>query len=814
MLVAPAPLTDPRIDYPDNVTTRSTGVVAVRFTVLASGNVTNVTVLQASADPFTRPVIDALLRTPFAPATRDGVPFDADVEVEIEVPPPYRAPPIVTGFLTGTVYEQGSRRLLPGVQVTLPSSGAVTSTNASGVFRLRTSPGAITVVVSAPGYRIAQFAESVSAAERLEVVYRLVPEGLSPLELVVEAERERAEVSRVRLDTRELRSVPGTFDDAIRVVQKLPSVSQTNEFSGELIVRGSDSRDTKIFLDGIEVPFVFHFGSIKSIVATELIQEVVLYPSNFSVRYGDAIGGVLDVRIRDPKTDRWQGRALVSSLLSEAYAEGPLGDKAGMQIGARSSYAHLFIDKVIPDRAGVNFSTLPKFRDYQSRLVGRKGKWTLRGFVFGAQDELALIGEENRQLDPDSPFNAFSQTINQHSQTLNASYAGQALTGTTLAGFTRTAFELNLANSERFRISQDTLTVRTDWETRLHRLLLVAAGMDWLYTRQEINIFFPRPPRPGEFDYDFFTVERLLFDATDKFYSGGAYTEFRVGPQGGPQAAVGGRLNFYSDNVETADPRALFLYPTDEYGTFKTGYGIYHQSPKGIETAPDPVGNPDAGPNRAHHTMVGWQETIVWNLDTQVELFYKWIDHLITENPEPLGEPRYQNWGKGRAYGFEFSLRKPLTEKVSGWVNYSFTRSFRRVQPGFPEEPFAFDQPHVFNLVASWVPSAKWEVGGAFRVASGNPQEELLQTLYFGDRASYIPIFGELNERQRPYLRLDTRVKRTWLFDTWNLAWLFEIINTTNYKNIVFTEFNDKTRERETANGFPFFPYIGLEAEF
>lgn len=814
VVLAPAPLSEPTIAYPAEITDGRAGLVALRFTVTVAGAVTGVEVLAANHPAFVTAVVQALYATPFTPATMDGKPFEAAIEVELEVPPPVAVPVAYPSLLSGTVYELGSRRLVRGAQIAVVG-GALTSTGIDGRFSLEVAPGSVTIVVASPGYKKLRLQELLDAGERLEVVYRLQPEAASPLELIVEAERERAEVSRVRLSTRELKSVPGTFDDAIRVVQKLPSVAQTDEFSGELIVRGSDSRDTKIYIDGIEVPFVFHFGSIKSIIATEMIQEVVLYPSNFSVRYGDAIGGVLDVRIKDPETERWQGRALVSSLLSEAYGEGPIGERTAMQIGARSSYAHLFVDKLIPDRAGVNFSTLPKFRDYQVRLVHRAGDWTLRAFAFGAQDELALVGQKDRTLDPDSPFNAFSNVVNQHSQTLNASYSHGIVTGTTLLGHTRTNFYLDLANREKFELVDDSLTMRSDWEVGFHPLFRLATGLDWVYSHQLIDIYFPRPPRPGEFDYDFFTAERLVYIFKDNVSRGGLYAEGRIGPQDGINGALGLRYQVESESgVATVDPRSLLFVPLGEFGTLKAGYGVYHQYVQDIETAPPPVGNPLAGPNRAHHAMLGWQKNIVWNLDAQVEVFHKWMDRLITENPEPLGEPRFDNWGKGRAYGGELSLRKPLTDKISGWANYSYTRSFRTVQPGFVEEPFLFDQPHVFNFIVSYVPSAKWEVGGALRVASGNPREELLQTLYFGDRAEYIPLYGELNEREQPYLRLDTRVKRTWLYDKWNLAFLFEIVNMTNYKNLLFSQFNTKTQERETVNGFPFFPYVGLEAKF
>ncbi|RMF17235.1 MAG: TonB family protein, partial [Candidatus Dadabacteria bacterium] len=444
ILIAPAlvqaEVTPPQLEvaadivYPEGLSQPVTGVVTLRFAVTTSGTVTDVAVLESNHPAFVPAVVEALRQSRFRPALRNGEPFQALIETTIEVPPPPAAlQKQAVAWLRGVVYEKGSRRPIAGAEIAA-GADAVTTSDSEGRFALPVPPGAVTVTVAATGFELARFDEQLRPDEALAVEYRLQPRTISPLELIVEAEYERTEVSRVRLDTRELRSVPGTFDDAIRVVQKLPGVAQSNEFSGDLLVRGSDARDTVIYIDGVPVPFVFHFGAIKSVIATDIIADVTLYPSNFSVRYGDAIGGVLNVRIRDPRTDRWQGRALISTLLSEAVAEGPAGRCGGVQIGARSSYAHLFLDKVIPENAGVSFSTLPKFRDYQFRYTCNIDRLTLRTFIFGAQDELTFLGDRERTLDPDNPFNRFAQQTNEHSQSIQLTWSGRHVTGTTLLG--------------------------------------------------------------------------------------------------------------------------------------------------------------------------------------------------------------------------------------------------------------------------------------------------------------------------------------------------------------------------------------------
>ncbi len=807
---APEPLTVPTIEYPVDAT--GIGRVAVRLTVRAAGDVTGIVILDASDPRFADPVSAALGGAIFVPARFRGEPREVAVEFALEVAPP---PPIVLpAVLRGQVLEQGTRRPLSGAEVIMVDAVRGVATDGDGQFELEVAPGAVTIVVAAPGFVPGRFAEAVSAGEAVEVVYRLRPEARSPLEILVEAERQRAEVSRVRLSLEEVRGVPGTLDDAIRVVQTLPGVNQPSELSGALLVRGSDARDTRIYVDGIDVPFVFHFGALKSIILSDLVQDVVLYPSNFSARYGDAMGGILEVRLRDPRTDRWGGRAQLGLILSEATVEGPITDDMAVQFAFRRSYIGEVAQPFLPPQVGANFNVVPQFTDYQARMVYRRGNWTLRPFVFGSLDNAELLFDKERLIDPDN-FQRFSIRNAQHNQALRATWAAGQVTGDTLVAFSLPSFRIEIGDSDYLASRDRNVIVRSDWEWRLAPVLALAGGIDTSFVNNRLEALLPRPPRPFEFDYDFLTAERVTFSQTSQINRGGVYGEARLGRSDRVSGALGLRVNFDSlTGIVTADPRGLAFLPAGKLGLFKAGAGVYHQYNAGQSAAPAPVGNPDAGPNRAIHTLIGWQRELVWDMDAGIEGFYKWIDHLVTQNPDPYGVPRWQNWGKGRAYGVELSLRKPLTDDIFGWLSYSWTRSFRRVQPDLAEEVFGSDVPHIVNAIVNWVPTANWEVGAATRVASGEPVKTVSERLYYADNNVWLPIFIDEGQRKPLYFRLDVRVKYTWLFPTWKLAWLTEVINVTNYGNVLTYNYNYDYTDRSSVSGIPILPYLALEASF
>ena len=95
--------------------------------------------------------------------------------------------------------------------------------------------------------------------------------------------------------------------------------------SGLLIVRGSAPEDTQIFVDGMDVPLVYHFGGLRSVLPEGVIDNIEFVPGNFSPEYGRATGGIVDVHLKELKPKRFGGYVDVSVLDTGVYLEGPLG---------------------------------------------------------------------------------------------------------------------------------------------------------------------------------------------------------------------------------------------------------------------------------------------------------------------------------------------------------------------------------------------------------------------------------------------------------------------------------------------------------
>ena len=69
------------------------------------------------------------------------------------------------------------------------------------------------------------------------------------------------------------------------------------------------------------------------------------------------------------------------------------------------------------------------------------------------------------------------------------------------------------------------------------------------------------------------------------------------------------------------------------------------------------------------------------------------------------------------------------------------------------------------------------------------------------------------SERMAPYLALDLRVEKTWLFKSAKLDTYVELLNVVKGENPEFIDYNYDYTESRSISGLPFIPSIGFNLE-
>lgn len=115
-------------------------------------------------------------------------------------------------------------------------------------------------------------------------------------EVLVYADREAADFEQRSLNSRRLRAMPGTEDDALGELRMLPGIAA--DTSARPYVRGSSQEDVLIVFDHVPIPDPFHlrnYGNLASVFDVSVIDRIDLYSGGFPVRYGTRSGGVVEL---------------------------------------------------------------------------------------------------------------------------------------------------------------------------------------------------------------------------------------------------------------------------------------------------------------------------------------------------------------------------------------------------------------------------------------------------------------------------------------------------------------------------------------
>jgi TonB family protein len=806
------------------------GRVILRIDISATGEVTRAEVLEPAGHGFDEAALAAIRQFRFTPAEVDGKPSPVRITYAYDFvlrPAPTAAQVKQEGPVnfTGRVLERGNRRPLAGAEVALPALNTSTVTDDRGQFSFRDVPaGDVQVVITASEFQRFETRERIDVGKQTQATYHVLRTFFSPYETVVRGTRERKEVSQTTLSLQEVQRIPGTTGDALKVIQNLPGVARPPLNGGLIVIRGTSPRDSGIFLDGERIPLLFHFGGLTAVFNSELLESVDYMPGNFSPYYGGVVGGVVDVKSRNPRTDGFHGVVEVNAYNANVVLETPITDTLSIAGAYRRSYIDLILPLFLTSNAP-SFTVAPRYDDAQLKLTWKpNGKNTFQILGLHSQDALQLITKTSIASDP-TLGRDFKNETGFNQARLRHTFVDDTWRIDTIAGFDRTGVDLNIGGERGLTLGANTWAVRSTAELKLADWITPAAGVDWTYTSGTFRAALGQAPREGEPPY--FGPTREILYADSPFWQSqlGLWTELRLRPFPSLLIIPGVRMDLVTIRLQrtpllTADPRLAVRWSVlPEVLTLKMGVGLYHAPPSLQAGEVDPVfGNPDLGSRYALQTSVGAEWNIRPDLLLTVEGFYNRLwdiavstSALIERNGQMVPE-NLVNDGRGRIYGFELLFRQALTKRLFGWIAYTFSRSERIDRPGANWRLFDFDQTHVLTAIASYKLGAGWELGGRFRYATGNPRTPVVGAVKDDLTDTFVPLYGLVNSIRLPnFAQLDVRIDKIWVFDNWSLDLYLDIQNVTSTRSTEGISYNYNYSQNARFEGLPIVPILGVK---
>jgi TonB family protein len=870
--------------YPDAARDEGRGgEVVLRLTLDAAGQVARVDLVRGAGADLDWAALGAATNFRFSPAEVNGRPapvaleyrtvFQLDDVIE-EVPleevddewgdaessNPGETPAGPRN-LVGIVREAALKNPLEGVEVTVegdpgpngePAVERTTFTGEDGRFSFRGLPaGQYQISLGYAGYEAQFVDDEVSAGKRTELVVYLTPLETNQFETVIRERRARKEVAKISLSREEVRRVPGTFGDPLRVIENLPGLARAPFAGGALIVRGANPQDSGVYFDGVAIPLLYHFGGLKSVVNPEFLEDINFYPGGFGAYYGRATAGIVDVTSRRMNMSSFRGYADVSLLDSGFFFGGPV--KIGQlptitfAAAARRSYIDAFIPlalDVLVGPQGQSVVAAPVYWDYQFKLeVSPLPGQHFSLFTFGSDDDLKVVA---RGTGADDGFNLGFKTtwhrlVGRWESRLPGGirhfmqpFVGADIGDVDIGSEQGISAAINLANY--------TWGLRDELRWTPSDFFEAAVGLDYQGSTFGIDIDFPIPAEIGSFP----RIIPRIAGQNQSISSGGVtnsaalYAEaqlrvlpkVRVIPGVRAEATVitlrenelpdGTRIDGGVVELYNIDPRLTVRWEVLQDTTLKAAFGVYRQPPTGQQVAPQ-TGNPALLQPRALQYIGGVEQRLTRYLNLDLQLYYTARDLLVQSTSEVVNRGGgkvdpvfFNNGGQGRTVGLEVLLRHELSRHFFGWIAYTLSRSEIDINENRDRWVLTnFDQTHILTVVGQMNLPYSFTLGGRFRLVSGNPGSRPLGAIQDLDTSSY----GQLSTpaqvvRLPAFHQLDVRLDRKWVFDTFSMTTYLDLLNVYNQQNAEGYQNDYRFRQREPISGLPILPVFGANGEF
>lgn len=836
-------------------------VVQLQITVNVDGTISEPQVIESRGYGFDEAASKAALGLKFSPALVKGEPravkigFEYvfkidDVEkasgTETDTPAASEQAAPRVGEIGGVLLLASTESPLPGVSVTVIDGLGMeyeALTDAEGKWRIEAmAPGVYQLKIAPEGFVAIESEERIVAGEATDITFRILPQS-TETEVFVRGERPPREVTRRTLERREIQRIPGTSGDALRSIQSLPGVARPPGLAGFLIVRGSAPEETGTFIDGAEVPLIYHFGGLSSVVPTELLDQLDFYPGNFSVRYGRFRGGIVDASLRKPDTDCYgeygaatdkqgcyHGMLQADLIDTRALVQGPVfgSDDWSFAVAGRRSWIDTWLKPVL-ESAGSNVTTAPVYYDYQAIVERNKGPNDKLSFrFFGSDDRLELLINNPAAEDPGFGGNLRFSTSFLRGQALYQKALTRDTNLDTMVSVGKQNINFQLGGNLRFELESYPVDIRSEIGHRFHETAKLNVGLDFQTGSFEVFVRAPPPPREGEAAAGpLATSVPLETSSSGTLFRPAWYSDIEWQPHKRVRVVPGVRFDYardsgHADVSPRLNARYRLILPEEEFWfgkalgtTLKAGVGKYTQPPQFQET--DSIfGTPGVESNHSMHYAAGIEQDLTEKIEVSVEGYYKDFYNSVSRNPdETTGVYVYDNQGSGRVIGMETFLKYKADERFFGWVTYTLSQSLRSDCDGCELRKFQYDQTHNLIMLGSYRLGRGWEIGSRFRVVSGPLVTPVVGAIFAGDAGTYIRLPGESFSRRLPlFHQLDVRVDKLWQFRTWRLSTYVDIQNVYNNAAKEDLLYNYDASQEAYQTGLPILPSLGMRGEF
>lgn len=716
-----------------------------------------------------------------------------------------------------TLLEKGTRKPISDASIYLMPETTSQITDKSGKATFSSlSCAEHAWVFNVTGYVRMDFKKTIRTSDTQTIYLQKIDQSV--FETIVTDDKLKRDGSKRTLKSDQFQKAIGARGDPVVALENEPGVSGFAQ-QGGIILQGADPEDSRFYVNGHEVPLIFHELGFSSIFIPDVIDSVELMPAGFGAEYGRTIGGNINLNTKAPQTDRFHAMGYVDLLNAAAVVQGPISENQSFWFGGRQSYLGFVFDVVTNEDSNVTFNQVPQFYDLEGNYTWKISdtvKFDLTGFT--ARDQLKI-----KIKDTEDPF--FKGDIGSKTKFFRfiprLQYKPRESTEWTTSFGLGKDYLLFTLNNQFFNADIGQWSMRSEWKEEWNKNITTFLGTDNQLSNFRADVDLPTGSFPNaEGD----VIPLALRDTIRKsihedYYELGLY--LRTNVQTDDQKWL------FSPNVRWehfslsgnnhVEPRFEITRKLSEQVKVRATTGMYYQPPQPPELE-NSFGNPRLTDPMAIHYSVGASidtrqgKSGVWG-DTTV--FYKDLSKLVTDSNavSASGVPeRYNNTGEGYVTGSQWSLNYQLNKWYTGLV-YTILWS-RKSDPTRAEYPSLNEQRHNVNLRTS-IELGNWTLSSRARYITGLRYTPVTSAIYDLDEDVYFPNYGARNSAKGPaFFQLDARADRKWVFDQWIMSLYIDIQNILNRANAASVQYNFDYTEIKKNTGIPILPTFGIKGEW
>ncbi|MCF8274784.1 MAG: TonB-dependent receptor [Flavobacteriaceae bacterium] len=745
--------------------------------------------------------------------------------------------------LSGFVTDAKTGSPISDLAITVSSKNIGTVTNENGYYEIKLQAGLNLIETSLLGFEKIKKRVILYNDGRLNLSLNNSFEQLN--EIVIQSEGfkniEDSSTGNSRIGSDDSKNIPLVLGerDVLKVATMLPGVTTAGEGSSGFNVRGGKTDQNLILLDKAVIYNPSHFFGIFQALNPFTIKDVNIYKGSIPAEFGGRISSVFDISVKDANDKKFGADISVGPVTANVVVETPIiKEKSSLLIGSRAAYSDWILKSLKTDN----------FKNTQASFYDLIGKYTHKINEKNEIRAMAYYSNDVFSITSDSIYSYNNRLFSlKWNHEFNEKNSG-------IVTLTNSQYKFNIGYddidndnfNQGFQIEESQLKFKMNYNyNKSHTISYGLSGKLYIVYPGEIkpngpnNLITPlKIPKEKALESAIFVSDKYEFNDKLLLDLGLRYSLYAaLGPatkrrylSDQPKSELTVVDTMYYKNNEVIKTyggpelrfSARYLLSSDLSikVSYNNTYQFIHTLSNNTTVSPIDtwkLSDNNVKPQQANQVSLGIYKNFNINAyELSLEGFYKKQKNIIDfkTGAKLLLNKNIETevlQGDGKVYGVEFLLKKNKGD-LSGWLGYTYSRTFFKLDSDFPEEsvndgkyyPANFDKPHDVSLVLNYKFTQRISLSSNFVYQTGRPVTFPTGNYQFNN-AEYV-LYSDRNQFRIPdYYRLDlgfnfegNHKKNKLAHSFWSLS-IYNVLSRNNPYSVFFVNNNGEIKALQSS---------------